>query len=121
MNTGLTSQFDHNVAIALTSPTTVYVASCTQGVFMTSGTIVNKAATTTTIASSLNPSTSGQNVTFTATVSPPAATGTVQFFDGGTSLGTATLIGGSASVSTSALSVGSHSITATYSGDSTFA
>src|SRR5207247_1795870 len=77
--------------------------------------IVNQAATTTTVSSSPNPSTYGQNVTFTATVSPSSATGTVQFFDGSTSLGSATLTGGSASVSTSSLSVGSHSITATYS------
>src|SRR5439155_972330 len=32
MKAGLTSLFDHNVAIALTSPTTVYVASCTNRV-----------------------------------------------------------------------------------------
>src|SRR5437867_9959248 len=40
MKAGLTSLFDHNVAIALPSPTTLYVASCTNGVFMfaTSGT-----------------------------------------------------------------------------------
>jgi len=82
--------------------------------------IVNQAATTTTVSSSPNPSTYGQNVTFTATVSPLSATGTVQFFDGSTSLGSATLTGGSASVSTASLSVGSHSITATYSGDSNF-
>ena len=37
INTGLTSLFDHNVAIALTSPTTVYVASCTNGVFIMFG------------------------------------------------------------------------------------
>src|SRR5437667_8670559 len=37
MKAGLTSLFDHNVAIALTSPTTLYVASCTNGVFMMFG------------------------------------------------------------------------------------
>jgi hypothetical protein len=78
---------------------------------------VNKANTTTTLTSSPNPSNKGQNVTFTATVSPSAATGTVQFFDGATSLGTATLTGGKVTLSTSSLSPGSHSITATYSGD----
>ena len=77
--------------------------------------------TTTTVASSANPSTSGQSVTFTATVSPAAATGTVQFFDGASSLGTATLSGGTASLSTTALSVGSHNITAAYSGNSSYA
>jgi hypothetical protein len=74
-------------------------------------------ATTTALSSSLNPSTFGDNVTFTATVSPAGSTGTVQFFDGASSLGTAALSGGTASLSTSTLSVASHSITAVYSGD----
>ncbi len=77
-------------------------------------------ATTTTLVSSLNPSTFGQGVTFTATVSPAAATGTAEFFDGPTSLGTATMNGGSASLSTSALSVGTHQLTTTYSGDPSY-
>ena len=79
------------------------------------------APTTTALVSSLNPSTVGDNVMFTATVSPSAATGTVQFFDGATSLGTMTLSGGTASLSTLTLSAGSHSITAVYGGDTTYA
>jgi hypothetical protein len=78
---------------------------------------VNPASTTTTLTSSLNPSTFGTSVKFTATVSPATATGTVQFFDGPTSLGSASLSAGAASLSTSALAAGAHSITATYSGD----
>jgi hypothetical protein len=77
---------------------------------------VNKATATAAIASSANPSTAGQGVTFTATVTP-AATGSVQFLDGATLLGTATLSGGTASLSTAALTAGSHSITGVYSGD----
>ena len=42
---------------------------------------VNKTNTTVTLASSANPSTFGSSVTFTATVSPSAATGTVTFKD----------------------------------------
>ncbi len=42
-------------------------------------------------------------MTFTATVSPAAATGTVEFFDGATSLGTGTLSGGVATFATTAL------------------
>src|SRR5215472_16505782 len=42
---------------------------------------VNRAATATIVASSLNTSTFGTAVKFTATVSPATATGTVQFFD----------------------------------------
>jgi Bacterial Ig-like domain (group 3) len=79
------------------------------------------ASTTTTVTSSLPSSLFGQSVTFTASVSPSAATGTVQFFDGAVSLGTASLSGGSASLTTAALAVGTHSITATYSGDANFA
>ena len=75
---------------------------------------VNKLASSVTLASSANPSAYGQSVTFTATVSPSAATGTVQFLDGTTSLGTATIAGGSAALAVSSLAVGAHSITAVY-------
>ncbi len=80
---------------------------------------VNRAGTSTSLTSNSNPSISGQSVTFTATVSSSAdpPTGTVQFFDGTTSLGTASVVSSSASISTSALSAGIHSITAVYSGD----
>jgi hypothetical protein len=81
---------------------------------------VNTAGTTTTLASSPNPSNSGQTVTFTATVSSSTATGSVQFFDGSTSLGTKTLSSGIATLSTSTLTVGAHSIKATYSGDNNY-
>jgi hypothetical protein len=76
--------------------------------------------TTTTLASSLNPSTYGAAVTFTATVSPAAATGTVTFKKGTTTLGTGTLSGGKATYSTPTLAVGSNSITASYGGSSTY-
>ncbi len=84
-------------------------------------------ATTTTLTSSLNPSTSGQSVTFTATVTGPTGnttipTGSVTFLDGGTSIGTGTLNGlGQATFTTTSLSVASHSITAAYGGSTTFA
>lgn len=78
---------------------------------------INQMQTTTTLLSSQNPSTHGQSVTFTATVSPITTTGTVSFKDGATTLGTGTLSGGSATYTTSTLAVGSHSINATYSGD----
>lgn len=84
------------------------------------GTTTTKTATTTTLTSSLNPSNVGDVVTFTTTVAPTGATGSVQFFDGLTSLGIATLSGGTASLPTSALTAGSHSITAAYSGDGTY-
>ena len=55
------------------------------------------AGSTVALSSSPNPSSTGQAVRFTATVSGVAPTGTVTFFDGGTQLGTATLAGGTAS------------------------
>jgi hypothetical protein len=75
---------------------------------------------TTTVTSSVNPSVSGQLVTFTATVSPSTATGTVTFFDGTAVLGSGTLSSSKATCSTSSLAIGSHSITATYNGDTTY-
>jgi subtilisin family serine protease len=83
---------------------------------------VNKAGSATVLASSQNPSTEGQTVTFTATVSPSAATGTVKFWDGGSvQLGTSSLnAAGVATYSTSGLTAGDHSITAEYSGDGNY-
>ncbi len=81
----------------------------------------SRAATTTTLGSSPNPSTLGQSVTLTATVSPSAATGTVTFLDGSSSLGTTTVgAGGVAAFSTSSLAVGTHQLTATYNGDANY-
>ena len=80
-----------------------------------------KTASSVTLASSLNPSRSGQSVTFTAAVSPSAATGTVQFLDGGTVLGSSTLASSQAAFTIGSLSVGSNPITAAYSGNSTYA
>ncbi|MCB0152627.1 MAG: Ig-like domain repeat protein, partial [Caldilineaceae bacterium] len=85
--------------------------------------VVNKATTTTALASSLNPSTYGNSVTFTATVSvqAPGATSMtgedVTFRDGAATLGTGTLnASGIATVTTSLLSGGVHSVTAEYGG-----
>jgi len=82
---------------------------------------VNKAVSETLLSSGVNPSIFGQVVTFTAAVSPSAATGTVTFYEGTTRLGTAAVSSGTASYSTSSLPVGDHVITATYEGDSNVA
>ena len=78
---------------------------------------VNVTVTSILLSSSLNPSTFGKSVTFTATVAA-VATGTVTFYDGATALGTATISGSTATLTTSTLTVGSHDITGVYSGDS---
>ena len=95
---------------------------------------VNPADTTTTVTPSVNPSTYGQSVTFTATVGvvPPGSgtsTGTVNLYDAGTcaapgtTLATAlSLSGGAATFTTSVPSAAAspHSILACYSGDANF-
>jgi sugar lactone lactonase YvrE len=75
------------------------------------------------VQSSLNPSLTGNAVTFTVSVSSSAGSpsGSVTFMDGTAQLGSETLSSGSATYTTSALSAGSHSITGLYSGDATFA
>jgi hypothetical protein len=84
-------------------------------------------STTTALISSQNPATSGQSITFTATVSgttnnSPLPTGSVVFYDGTTSLGSGTLnASAQATYTTSALALGSHSITAAYGSSSTYA
>jgi hypothetical protein len=87
---------------------------------------VDPATTSTTVTSSPNPSTPGQQVTFTAAVDTTSGhvtpTGTVTFSEGTTTLGTGTLTapGGTsptATFTTSALTPGPHQITASYGGD----
>jgi YVTN family beta-propeller protein len=85
---------------------------------------VIRAPTNTTLASSSNPSASGQAVSFTATVSGAGGlpTGTVTFLDGNTTIGSGTLnSSGQTTFSTSALTTGSHNIKAAYGGDVNFA
>jgi hypothetical protein len=76
--------------------------------------------TTTNLSSSLNPSTYGHAVTFTATVAstgPYPPTGKVRFWDGTVGIGSATVSGGVATLTKSWLAVGTHPITAQYLGD----
>jgi len=77
--------------------------------------------TTTAVVSSLNPSTVGVSVTFTATVSGAGPTGTVAFRDGGITIAGCSAqplnAAGQATCSTSSLAAGTHGITAAYSGD----
>lgn len=77
--------------------------------------------TSTSVVSSMPGSAVGQEATFTAVVTPGAATGTVTIMDGQTALGTATLASGQATFTTSQLRCGAHSITAKYNGDAHYA
>jgi uncharacterized repeat protein (TIGR03803 family) len=88
--------------------------------------VVQLPATTTTVTSTPNPSTGGQQVTITATVGPggpPAPTGTVSFTSNGTAISGCTgvvLNSGTAQCVTSSLAVGTDMIVAAYSGDSNY-
>lgn len=57
---------------------------------------------------------SGTSVTFTASILPSTAQGTVTFKDGNVTLGSAPVSGGSATFTTSSLTVGNHQISATF-------
>jgi uncharacterized repeat protein (TIGR03803 family) len=84
---------------------------------------VYQASTTASLTSSVNPSTVGESVTFTATVTGQyggTPTGTVAFYEGTTELGTGTLSSGTGTYTTSSLAAGTHTITAVYGGDSNF-
>ena len=84
-------------------------------------------STTTAITASQSTVTAGNPVTFTATVAPAtpggtAPTGTVNFVEDGNTLGSSPLqANGTAQFVASGLPIGTDQITATYSGDASFA
>src|SRR5207302_10974806 len=84
-------------------------------------TTFTQSSTTTALTSSQNPSTHGQPITFTATVTtsgPIAPTGTVNFKWGPDGIGQGTLnASGVATFTTSILKPGPYKITAVYKGD----
>ncbi|MCX7002047.1 MAG: Ig-like domain-containing protein, partial [bacterium] len=85
--------------------------------------VCSTAATPTTISlasSAANPSTYGDRVTLTATVSQAAAPGTVTFKDGATTLATSAVSGGVATYATGTLPAGLHNLTAVYGGDTNY-
>ncbi len=84
-------------------------------------------STTTLLSANTTTPAFGQQVVLTATlqtsplqVGALTPTGTVTFFDFGTSIGTAPVSGGIATFNTTSLATGNHSITASYGGDTNF-
>src|SRR5580658_9413303 len=81
--------------------------------------VVQQTSSSAALTSSLNPSTRGQAVTLTATISSPTVrpTGPVTFTVGKTVLGAAELSNGKTKLTISTLAVGSSKVTATFNGD----
>jgi protocatechuate 3,4-dioxygenase beta subunit len=115
---------DRRVALRLLGMTTLAaVSGCGGGTTTASATAATTGTTSSTTkltASSTTPEQSA-SVTLTATVTPTAASGTVIFYDGTTSLGTGTLSSGTATLATSFSTTGAHTLSATYGGDATYA
>ena len=110
----------HNISAKYSGDTNFTGGSSTASQTLT----VNPATTTTTVSTSLNPTSYGQVVTFSATVqagSGSGPTGSIIFLNGTTTLGTVPLTNGTTQLAVSSLAAGSQPITAQYSGDSNFA
>jgi len=93
-------------------------------------TVSTGGASTSAVTSSASPSTYGNSVTFTNTVTGSSGdgstpSGTVTFYDGTNSIGTGTLVGSAGTVSTYTLTLNTltattHSITASYAGNASY-
>jgi len=81
--------------------------------------VVSPAPPTLTVATSATPSNFGATVTFTTTISS-GPTGTITFYDSGTSIGTATISGTTATLTTTMLAVGTHTISAAWPGNTSY-
>lgn len=123
LSSGLASFTTTGLQAGSQTITAVYAGSGTD-VTSTSAVLtekVSKATTTTSLTSSLNPSTSGKAVTFTASVVDAhggTISGTVTFKDGTATIGSGSVNSSTkkATFTTSALKAGTHSITAVYGG-----
>lgn len=85
----------------------------------TAGTPVT-ATQTALAANPPSPITAGTQTTLTASVTPAGATGSVEFFDGATSLGAPVTVAGGTAAKAVTLAQGSHSLTAKFTGTGGF-
>jgi hypothetical protein len=118
---GVASFTTATLAVGSQTITAVYGGDAKDGV-STSNAItitVNAATTATTLTPSQSPTSFGQPLTLTATVSGNGGipTGSVTFSDGTTPLQTVNLVHGAATYTTSTLTDGNHTFTASYGGD----
>ena len=115
-----------SMTVGIHTVVAVYGGDASFGNSSSNGLVVTVAQdpTTTALAVSANPTVAGQNVTFTANVTSVSQgfSGTVNFLDGGVTIGQGTLsAAGVASYTTNALGLGSHAISAAYAGDTNHA
>jgi hypothetical protein len=78
-------------------------------------------STTTTLTAASTSISAGSSDVLTATVTSSSATGTVTFYNGGSSIGTCTLSAGTCPFTATAITAGTHNYTAAYGGNSTYA
>jgi hypothetical protein len=112
------------LASGVNAGTTTITASLNGVMGGTALTVETSTPTETSLATSGSPSTYGDIVTFTATVTPNTATGMVDFYDGATLLGSVALSGDAVKTAVLAttptqFSAGTKSILATYNGNDT--
>ncbi len=80
---------------------------------------VTQATPSILLSSSATPAAYGSTITLAASILG-GGSGTVTFFDGGTSIGTAPVIGNLATLATASLAVGTHSLTASWPGNANY-
>lgn len=107
------------IASFVPTNTAAYGGSTSASYSYTVNAVVATTTSTTLSALPTSPAVSGANVTFTATVAPATATGTVAFKDGAVTLGTGSVVSGTATYVTGSLAIGAHSITAVFSSSDT--
>ena len=98
-----------------------YTGSTSSALTITIKVVSGTTSTTTSLSVSTTATTVGASVTLTAKVTPAAATGSVIFYNGTTSLGSGTLNSGIATLATSFSSAQTAALTAVYGGDATYA
>ncbi|MGK2948296.1 MAG: Ig-like domain repeat protein [Acidimicrobiales bacterium] len=116
---------DYRIGFACTGPTnelrqwwsitvTIDVDASPNPFLVVKAGVPEPVATTVSLGAAPTSATVGDEVTFTANVTPSGAAGSIEFFVGGVSQSTGAVSGGTATWTTSALTAGTKSITATF-------